>query len=319
MGKDVVLVIGANGQVGTALIPRLIEIYGNHSVIASDIKPDLQGLSCRFLLLDAIDPKKIYEAVSRYNVTIVYHLAAILSANAERSPIPAWDLNMKTVLNVLEVAKTTKLAKLFIPSSIAVFGPSTAQKEAHQFSYLDPTTVYGVSKVAAENWIFYFNKKHQLDIRSIRYPGVVGSETIPNGGTTDYAVEMFYKGLAHDVYTCYLKASTTLPMIYIDDAIRATIELMEAPKKALTILGSYNVAGVSFNPSDLTEAIKSYTPKLKVYYELDFRQYIAESWPYVINDQYAVSDWNWKPNFDLLKIVNSMVEKVTLQLEKKTN
>lgn len=319
MGKDVVLVIGANGQVGTALIPRLIEIYGSNSVIASDVRPATGHLSCRFLLLDALDPKKIYEIVNRYNVTIVYHLAAVLSANAERDPIAAWNLNMRTLLNVLEVAKTIRLPKVFIPSSIAVFGPATAQKEASQFSYLDPATVYGVSKVAAENWIFYFNKKHRLDIRSIRYPGIIGSETVPSGGTTDYAVEMFYKGLAHEVYTCYLKASTTLPMIYIDDAMRATIELMEAPKKTLTVSGAYNVAGLSFNPDELMQAIKNYIPKLKVYYEPDFRQHIAESWPYIINDQYAVADWKWQPHFDLLHIVKSMVEKVILQLEKKAN
>lgn len=319
MGKDVVLVVGANGQVGTALIPRLIEIYGSNSVIASDVRPAAQHLSCRFLLLDALDPKKIYETVNRYNVTIVYHLAAVLSANAERDPIAAWDLNMRTLLNVLEVAKTIRLPKVFIPSSIAVFGPTTARKEAKQFSYLDPTTVYGVSKVAAENWIFYYNKKNRLDIRSIRYPGIIGGETVPTGGTTDYAVEMFYKGLAHDVYTCYLKANTTLPMIYIDDAIRATIELMEAPRNILTVSNAYNVAGLSFNPVELVQAIKKYIPKLKVYYEPDFRQHIAESWPYIINDQYAVADWKWQPHFDLLNTVKSMVEKVILQLEKKAN
>jgi len=319
MGKDVVLVIGANGQVGTALIPRLIEIYGSQAVIASDIRPSAANLSCRFLLLDALDPKKIYETVNRYNVTIVYHLAAVLSANAERNPVSAWDLNIKTTLNVLEVAKTTKLAKLFIPSSIAVFGPTTAQREAHQFSYLDPTTVYGISKIATENWIFYYNSKHRLDIRSIRYPGIIGSETIPSGGTTDYAVELFYKGLAYNVYTCYLKADTTLPMIYMEDAIQATIELMEAPKKALNISTAYNVAGLSFNPAELAQAIKGYIPNLKVYYEPDFRQHIAESWPCIINDHYALSDWNWKPNFDLLQTVKSMIEKVILQLEKKTD
>ncbi|WP_134091585.1 NAD-dependent epimerase/dehydratase family protein [Olivibacter sp. XZL3] len=319
MGKDVVLVIGANGQVGSALIPRLIEIYGNYAVIASDIRPNIDNLSCRFLLLDATDPKRVYEAVNHYNVTIVYHLAAVLSANAERSPVAGWDLNIRTVLNVLEVAKTRRLAKVFIPSSIAVFGPSTAQQEAQQFSYLDPTTVYGISKVATENWIFYYNRKHQLDVRSIRYPGVIGSETIPSGGTTDYAVEMFYKGLANDVYTCYLKADTALPMIYMEDAIRATIELMDAPKKDLNIQSSYNVEGISFTPSELAQAIKSHIPKLKVYYEPDFRQHIAQSWPCAINDQYAAADWNWKPNFDLFNTVKRMIEKVILELEKKTN
>ncbi|QNL52012.1 NAD-dependent epimerase/dehydratase family protein [Olivibacter sp. SDN3] len=317
MGKDVILVVGANGQVGKALLPQLIEIYGDRSVIAVDITSNIWSWTCRFFSLDATDPKKLYDIIHKYGVTQIYHLAAILSANGERNPSQTWDVNIRTMLNVLEIAKTTKASKVFIPSSIAVFGPSAVKENTEQFSYLDPTTVYGISKVATENWIYYYNVKYHLDIRSLRYPGIIGAQSIPNGGTTDYAVEMFYKAITYEVFTCYLKPGTVLPMIYIDDAIRATIELMDAPLGALRIRSSYNLAATSFDPSTLTACIKQYIPNLKVYFEPDFRQKIAESWPDTIDDHYARTDWQWKPLFDLKAIISSMMAEVRKAIEKK--
>lgn len=317
MGKDVILVIGANGQVGKALLPQLIEIYGDRSVIAADITANIWEWPCRYITMDATDPKKLYDVIHKYDVTQIYHLAAILSANGERNPFQTWDVNIRTTLNVLDIAKTSKVAKVFIPSSIAVFGPSATKKNTSQFSYLDPSTVYGISKVATENWIYYYNLKHQLDIRSIRYPGIIGSQSIPNGGTTDYAVQMFYQAVAYEVFTCYLKPNTILPMIYIDDAIRATIELMNSPKAALTIRSSYNLAGVSFDPSALAASIRQFIPSLKVYFEPDFRQKIAESWPDSIDDLYAQTDWKWKPLFDLSAITSTMIAEVGTIIEKK--
>lgn len=307
MGKEVILVIGANGQVGKALLPKLISMYGIRSVIAVDINTNIWSWACRYYSLDAADPKKLYEVVHKYNVTQIYHLAAILSANGERNPFQTWEVNIRTVLNVLEISKMLKVSKVFIPSSIAVFGAHAPRERAAQFSLLQPSTVYGISKVATENWIYYYITKHRLDIRSIRYPGIIGSQSVPSGGTTDYAVDMFYQALSHEVFTCYLKPDTMLPMIYMDDAIRATIELMEAPIEKLNIKTSYNVAATSFTPAMLASSIKQSLPNFKVYFEPDFRQKIADSWPAFLDDPDARADWNWEPKFDLDAITSHMI------------
>jgi len=296
--KDKILVIGANGQIGTALAPLLEEIYGEGNVIASDINNPV-NYAGGFEHLDATKSSDLATIIKKHDITQIYHLAAILSARGEADPVWAWNINMQTLLNVLEASREFKLDKAFIPSSIAVFGPSSGKVLTQQTASLEPSTVYGVSKVATENWCSYYHHKYGVDVRSLRYPGVISHQSMPGGGTTDYAVDIFHKAINGEKYICYLKPDTALPMIYIDDALRATIELMEAPAENVTVRTSYNLAGLSFTPNELYQSITSIIPTFEIDYQPDFRQAIADSWPASIDDAVARKDWEWQPEFDL--------------------
>jgi len=312
MNKEKLLVIGANGQIGTALLPKLQEIYGEDEVIASDLQPMLHP-TATFETLDATQPDSLQKVIKKHGITQIYHLAAVLSAKGEAKPLVAWDINMKTLLNVLEAAREFRLNKIFIPSSIAVFGESAPHQRTPQHTYLDPSTVYGLSKVAAENWCLYYHKRYQVDVRSLRYPGVISYQSMPGGGTTDYAVEMYHKALSGEDYICYLQEDSRLPMIYIEDALRATTELMEAPADQLSIRTSYNLAGISFTPIELFHKIQDAFPAFHCSFEPDFRQAIAASWPESIDDSFARKDWGWKPKFDLTQITTEMIAQLSKQ------
>jgi nucleoside-diphosphate-sugar epimerase len=298
MITDRILIIGANGQIGTALLPQLQLLYGVNNVIATDLHHPLPDAEL-YERLDATNMKDLAAIVLKYKITHIYHLAAILSARGEADPVWAWNLNMQTMLNVFEVARTCDVKKVFLPSSIAVFGKSARRDNTPQQTYLDPSTIYGVSKVAAENWSAYYHQRFGLDIRSLRYPGVISYQSMPGGGTTDYAVDIYHRALANEDYTCYLRENTRLPMIYIDDALRATIELMEAPTEQIKIRSSYNLAGLSFTPGEIYQEIRKHYPNFKCAFEPDFRQNIANSWPQSIDDSAARQDWGWKPAYDM--------------------
>lgn len=303
---DTILVIGASGQIGTVLVQHLQNQYGLNHVIASDLRMP-QAFSGIFESLDATKAEELAALVRRYRVTQIYHLAAILSANGEANPIRTWEINMQTALNVLEVARTQNVAKVFIPSSIAVFGPSAPAFDTPQQTQLDPTTVYGISKVAAENWMHYYHVKYGLDVRSLRYPGVISYQSQPGGGTTDYAVAIYHQAVQGQDFTCFLSENTRLPMIYMDDAIRATLELMEAESNRIRVRTAYNLAGLSFTPAELTAAIQKFFPNFRTQYAPDFRQQIADSWPKTIDDQAARKDWDWAPAFDLSRMTEEMI------------
>jgi nucleoside-diphosphate-sugar epimerase len=309
MNTTNLLIIGAKGQIGSVLTVELQKIYGLNSVIASDLRedPDFNGI---FEVIDATNFEMIDCVVQKYKITQIYHLAAILSAKGEQDPLNTWDMNMKTMFNVFEVARLNNVDKVFCPSSIAVFGDEAIQENTPQKSYLNPSTVYGISKAAGENWSQYYYNRYGLDIRSIRYPGIIGYQSLPGGGTTDYAVDIFHKVVNGESFKCFLKEDTKLPMIFMDDAIRATIELMDAPKESITVRTSYNLASMSFNPQELTETIKEIYPDFEVSYEPDFRQEIATSWPKSIDDSEARIDWNWKPQYDLKLMTETMIEKL---------
>jgi len=293
-----ILVIGAGGQVGQELVSKLRELKGVDQVIASDVRPleDKEGSSIE---LNALDKEQLNEVVKQYGITEVYHLAALLSANAEKQIHFAWKLNMESLFHVLELAKEGILKKIFWPSSIAVFGPTTPRINTPQDTITDPTTVYGISKLAGERWCEYYANNFGVDVRSIRYPGLIGYKSLPGGGTTDYAVDIYYKALEEGKYNCFLKADTKLPMMYMEDAIRATIEIMEADADRISIRSSYNLAGISFNPEEVANSIKKHIPDFEITYDPDFRQQIAESWPASIDDSKAQSDWDWKIKYDL--------------------
>jgi nucleoside-diphosphate-sugar epimerase len=299
------LIIGSGGQIGTELTKSLREKYGWENVITSDIveKPGVNF----FYRLDATDKHAIAEVLSAEKIDEVYLMAAILSAKAEQFPMHAWQVNMNVLFNLLELFREGKLKKLFWPSSIAVFGPHTPKTRTPQFTVTDPDTVYGISKLAGERWAEYYFEKYGLDIRSIRYPGVISWKVQPGGGTTDYAVEMFHYALRGEKYICYIDSDEMLPMIYIDDAIRATVELMQAPPENIRIRSSYNLAGISFTPSQLYEAIRKYIPGFQVEFKPDFRQEIARTWPGSIDDSAARKDWNWQHRFELDDIVKDML------------
>ncbi|MBO0936602.1 NAD-dependent epimerase/dehydratase family protein [Fibrella sp. HMF5335] len=306
MQRDTVLIIGANGQIGTALLPLLQEQFGHDNVIASDLRKPTHNTG-PFDVLDATDPDALADLVRRHKITQIYHLAAVLSAKGESDPLWAWDLNMKALLNVLEVSRVQRLRKVFVPSSIAVFGDGAPRNSTPQNSVLNPSTVYGISKVAAENWLAYYHKRYGLDVRSLRYPGVISYQSMPGGGTTDYAVSIFHEAVQGHAFDCFLAEDTRLPMIYMDDALRATLELMNAPAERISVRTSYNLAGMSFTPAELTAAIQRYIPELVVNYKPDFRQAIAESWPMSIDDSAARQDWGWKPAFDLARLTEEMI------------
>lgn len=315
--EEKILITGANGQLGSVLANALIERYGSNSIIATDLKHKIK-FKCYFEVLDATDYDGIQTLVRKYSITQIYHMAAILSATGEKRPHLTWDVNMETLFNVLEVSRLNNVKKVFFPSSIAVYGADVPKTNAPQNFATTPNTVYGISKVAGELWANYYFNRYGLDVRSIRYPGVIGYQSLPGGGTTDYAVEIYHKAINQEPYECFLNKTTTLPMIYMEDAIRATIELMEAPLKNLSVRTSYNIAGLSFNPEELASSIKEILPEFQISYKPDFRQDIANSWPESIDDSKARQDWNWKPKYNLKKISVDMIKNLQLYYNYKT-
>jgi nucleoside-diphosphate-sugar epimerase len=318
MKKDVILIIGANGQIGSVLTKTLQDRFGKESVIASDLRenPAFNGV---FELLDATDYERLEGIVKQYGVTQIYHLAAILSAKGEQAPLATWDINMKTLFNVLEVARIHELDKIFYPSSIAVFGDEAAMDNTPQDAFLNPSTVYGISKSSGENWAQYYFLRYGVDVRSLRYPGIIGYQSLPGGGTTDYAVDIYHKAVLGEDFTCFLNEDCELPMIFMEDAIRATIELMDAPKEDIKVRTSYNLAGVSFDPAAVADSIRKIYPDFKITYAPDFRQDIAASWPNSIDDSAARKDWNWKHEYDLDAMTKTMIEKLKEQYAAKEN
>lgn len=310
MAKEKILVIGASGQIGVELTMALRKIYGNSNVIASDLReqnPLLEGTG-PYVSLDVMNKEMLHVQVIRQNITQIYLLAAILSATGEKNPNLAWHLNMQGLLNVLDIAREEKLSKVYWPSSIAVFGPTSPKQNCPQQTIIEPTTVYGISKYAGEFWCNYFFQRYGVDVRSIRYPGLISYKSAPGGGTTDYAVEIYLEALEHKQYQCFLQEDTYLPMMYMPDAIRATIELMEAPAAKIGIRHSYNVAGMSFSPKEIAASIQQHIPEFSISYQPDYRQQIADSWPGSIDDSVATKDWGWKPEFDLEKMTKDMLE-----------
>lgn len=306
MKTEKILIIGANGQLGSVLTIELQSKFGIPNVIATDIHFHKAPVG-QWDILDVTNYDALYHIVNTYQITQLYHLAAILSAKGEASPLMTWNFNMQTVFNVLEVSRLCKVKKVFFPSSIAVYGEHTQRVNAMQYTNFTPTTVYGISKVAGENWVNYYHRKYNLDVRSLRFPGVLSYQTLPGGGTTDYAVDIFHKAIHHESFECFLNPDTTLPMIYIDDAIRATIELMDAPTNTISVRTSYNIAAMSFSPKQLGNAICKYYPQFKITYKPDFRQQIADSWPVSIDDTKAKDDWGWKPEYNLEQVTELMI------------
>jgi len=310
MKKDSILVIGACGQIGSELVPALRRFHGAFRVVAADrLPPDNGPLKAGpYEQLDVLDKKALGSLIERYDINQVYHLAATLSATGERNPQQAWDLNMQGLLNVLDCAREKKLTRVFWPSSIAVFGPHPANHGCPQDEPHEPSTVYGISKSAGEQWCRYYYEKYGVDTRSLRYPGLISHRTAPGGGTTDYAVDIFLRAAAEERYTCFLKGDTRLPMMYMPDAIRATLELMDAPLSALTVRGSYNLAAMSFTPAELAAAISCYLPGFTIDYAPDQRQAIADSWPGQIDDSVARRDWGWDHHYELAATAKDMLQ-----------
>ena len=306
-----ILIIGANGQIGSELVEALAAQYGKENVIASDIAPGPSRHAVHYETLDVLDAARLAALVERFGITQIFHLAALLSATGETRPLQAWTLNMNGLLNVLELARERKL-RVFWPSSIAAFGPHTPAVETPQLAIMDPTTMYGISKQAGERLCEYYFTKFGVDVRSLRYPGVISYKTPPGGGTTDYAIDIFQAARRGETYTCFLKEDATLPMIHMPDAVRATLELMNADASRLRVRSSYNVAGVSFDPATLAAAIARRVPDFKVTYAPDFRQAIAETWPHTLDDTPARYDWGWKPAYDLDAMVDDMLANVPL-------
>lgn len=308
--KKRILIIGASGQIGSELTTYLRKKHGNHKVIASDIKEGDEELmnSGPFEIFDATDYETMQDIVIKYEITEVYLMAAMLSATAEKFPMKAWNLNMNSLFNVLNLARDKKIEKIFWPSSIAVFGPTTPQIDTPQRTVMEPSTVYGISKQTGERWCEYYYNKYDVDVRSIRYPGLISYKTLPGGGTTDYAVDIYHKALKHGKYICFLNSETTLPMMFMEDAIKATVGIMEAEKSAIKIRSAYNLAAMSFNPEEIAKSIQKNIPDFKISYEPDFRQAIADSWPQTIDDSEARKDWGWKHNFSLDEMTDIMLE-----------
>ncbi len=310
MTKEKILVIGACGQIGVELTLALRKIYGNSNVIASDLREEnelLRGTG-PYVSIDALNKEMLHVQVIRQNITQVYLLAAILSATGEKNPNLAWHLNMQSLLNILDIAREEKLHKVYWPSSIAVFGPTSPKQNCPQYTIIEPTTVYGISKYAGEFWCNYYFQRFGVDVRSLRYPGLISYKSAPGGGTTDYAVEIFHEALEEKKYECFLKEDTYLPMMYMPDAIRATIELMEAPAESISVRTSYNLAGMSFSPREITNAIHKHIPDFKMSYKPDYRQNIADSWPQSIDDSIARRDWGWNHQYDLERMTADMLE-----------
>lgn len=305
-----VLVIGANGQIGSELTEALVQRYGADAVVASDIGPTSRTPGVAYEPLDVLDAQRLDEVVVQHRITQIYHLAAALSARGEKEPVWAWKLNMDGLLSVLEVARQRGIDRVFWPSSIAAFGPSTPGNPAAQTTVMDPTTVYGISKLAGERWCQWYWEKHGVDVRSLRYPGLISYKTPPGGGTTDYAVEIFHAAREQGRYTCFLKEDQALPMMYMPDAVRATIGLMEADADRIGQRGSYNLAGISFTPAQIAAEIARHVNGFAIDYRPDFRQAIAASWPQCLDDSAAQADWGWVPQYDLPAMVADMLEHV---------
>lgn len=314
MTKEKILVIGASGQIGVELTLALRKIYGEANVIASDLReqnPLLQG-SGPYVSLDVMNKEMLHVQVIRQGVTQIYLLAAILSATGEKNPGLAWHLNMQGLLNVLDIAREEKLTKVYWPSSIAVFGPTSPKQNCPQKTIIEPVTVYGISKYAGEFWCNYYFNKYGVDVRSLRYPGLISYKSAPGGGTTDYAIEIFHEALEQNHYDCFLEKDTYLPMMYMPDAIRATIELMEAPKEQIKERTSYNLSAISFSPEEIAGEIKKHRPDFTIDYKPDYRQAIANSWPQSIDDSAARTDWGWKHEFDLAEMTADMLKNLKL-------
>ena len=313
-----ILIIGACGQIGTELTVKLRSIYGNENVIAADIRKlnnDIVNNGI-FEVVNALDYNQIEHLVEQYQITDVYLMAALLSATAEKNPAFAWDLNMNSLFHVLNLAKAKKIKKIFWPSSIAVFGPTTPRENTPQYTIMEPSTVYGISKQTGERWCEYYNHQYGVDVRSIRYPGLISWSTEPGGGTTDYAVDIFHKAITEGKFTSFLEENTTLPMMYMDDAIKATIQIMQTESEQIKIRSSYNLAAMSFSPKQIFEEIKKHYPHFSIAYQPDFRQKIANSWPASIDDSLARTDWNWKNDYDLESMTKEMFHKLNTEIYK---
>ena len=310
MLKEKILVIGASGQIGVELTLALRKIYGNANVVASDLREenDLLKGTGPYVSLDVMNKEMLHVQVIRQNITQIYLLAAILSATGEKNPNLAWSLNMQSLLNVLDIAREEKLTKVYWPSSIAVFGPTSPRQNCPQQTIIEPITVYGISKYAGEFWCNYYHQRFGVDVRSIRYPGLISYKSAPGGGTTDYSIEIFHEAREQKKYECFLQEDTYLPMMYMPDAIRATIELMEAPASKIGVRTSYNLSGMSFSPKEIAAEIKKHIPDFTISYKPDYRQAIANSWPQSIDDTVARKDWGWKEEYDLPKMVKDMLE-----------
>jgi nucleoside-diphosphate-sugar epimerase len=308
-----ILIIGACGQIGTELTTKLREIHGVDQVIASDINTRNLDLvnSGPFEIIDAKNFNAIKDCCLHNNVKTVYLMAALLSATGEKYPMEAWDLNMNSLFHVLNLAKQNVIDKIFWPSSIAVFGPTTPRENTPQHTICEPTTVYGITKQVGERWCEYYHEKYGVDVRSLRYPGIISYKAMPGGGTTDYAVEIYHEAIKTGTYECFLSENTSLPMMFMEDAIKATTELMAAPSEKLSIRSSYNLAAISFTPKDIFESIKAELPEFSITYKPDFRQAIADSWPSSIDDSVARADWQWKENYDLKAMTAEMLEQLT--------
>ena len=306
--EDKILIIGAGGQIGIELTQELSLLYGSNNVIAADLKPIAALENNPFEKLDILDKEALYSIVKKHNVSQVYLLAALLSATGEQNPMFAWKLNMEGLFNVLDLAKEKHISKVYWPSSIAVFGPTTPRENTPQYTVMEPSTVYGISKQAGERWCEWYFHKFGVDVRSLRYPGLIGWKSAPGGGTTDYAVHIFHQALKTKSYECFLKADTALPMMHMEDAIRATIEIMHAPSENIKIRGAYNLAGISFTPAQITSEIQKHIPDFQISYNPDFRQAIADSWPKSILEDEAKKDWNWSAKYNLSSLVANMLQ-----------
>lgn len=304
--KDKILVIGAGGQIGKELVEELCTIYGSDNVIASDIKHDISA-PCAYEKLNVMDVHSITSVVKKHNIKEVYLLAALLSATAEKYPEQGWKLNMEGLLNVLELMREKVIDKLFWPSSIAVFGPNTPKVNTPQFTVMEPSTVYGISKQAGERWCEYYFRRYGTDVRSLRYPGLISYKSPPGGGTTDYAVDIYHEALAKGKYECFLGSKTILPMMYMPDALRATIGIMQADPDKVKIRSSYNLAAISFSPKEIAAEIKKHIPAFEITYKPDSRQAIADSWPQSIDDSEARKDWGWKHQYALDTMTSDML------------
>ncbi len=313
MTKISILVSGANGQIGSVLTGALRAKYGTDAVLATDIRMGSHAEG-PFELLDILDAKQLSRLVRKYKVNQIYHLAAILSATGEKNPRKAWDININGLFNVLEIAREYKM-KLFFPSSIGVFGSHTPRVYTPQETVIHPETVYGISKATGENWCQYYFKHYGVDVRSVRYPGIISYQSPPGGGTTDYAVEIYHKAVEGKDYECFLREDTMLPMMYMDDAIKATLQLMDAADEKVKIRTSYNLAAMSFTPAEITAEIQKHYPDFKVSYKPDFRQQIADSWPQTIDDHQATENWGWHPDYDLKSMTEDMIKNLKDQLE----
>ena len=309
MLKEKILVIGASGQIGVELTLALRKMYGESNVLASDLREQNELLhgTGPYVSMDVMNKEMLHVQVIRQGITQIYHLAAILSATGEKNPHLAWNLNMQGLLNVLDIAREEKLHKIYWPSSIAVFGPTSPKQNCPQQTIIEPTTVYGISKYAGEFWCNYFHLKYGVDVRSLRYPGLISYKSAPGGGTTDYAIEIFHEALEEKKYESFLREDTYLPMMYMPDAIRATIELMEAPKEKISIRTSYNISSMSFSPKEIAHEIKKHIPDFNISYKPDYRQAIADSWPQSIDDSVARKDWGWKEEYNLTSMTKDML------------